>query len=667
MPMGKTGELTLRDIEKINQSLTLGPEYLIGERLAAIELSDSGDQELRLEDDEKLKFGTGTGSGNTVDFDVQMAFDGTQLEMLPRTDDLCAFNIGDGTTDMDFKVFMGATTSHVLFDNSAALVTFTKTRMIMGAQGTGVSTSSAALNAFEVHALTASAITADGTGLSCGVRCRYEIGAAQTNQVSLIAVEGRLRIKAAVADGAHAGVNGGIEADGAITFTGTGTTQMSGAHFYLELGSTCVFTGASGYVTGVTIDSSSHATQTDIANVTLAGLRIKKSSGKLAWVHGIYLDDAAATTGITIGTCTDGITITGATGYALDVQTSGQVRLGVQGTGIPTATATPFALEVHAETNGSAVLTAGNSGLSCGIRCRYEISKAQTNNISLVGVEGRLRVKAGIADGNHAGVMGTIEADASIAFTGTSTTSRSAGAFAIELGASCTLSAGFLCGITVDSSVNSNVDMSNVEFCGIRVKTSSSKEVWEHGLYLDASACATGITIGACSGNGISISGTFTGASSRSIKTDMTIANPTYGDGYSANEFQLNITGTAAGHISCGGMWVNINSGTHNDSNFICAQTNGVYQAAGTITGKVVIFGMRMAHQCTNNGSTYFYPWSIVSASGLNVTTALIHCSAAAINLGAISDGGSDDGVLVPLYQEGPGGNIGYVRIYSHS
>jgi len=34
----------------------------------------------------------------------------------PQTDDTGALNIGNGTTDMDFKVFLGSTTEFVNFD-----------------------------------------------------------------------------------------------------------------------------------------------------------------------------------------------------------------------------------------------------------------------------------------------------------------------------------------------------------------------------------------------------------------------------------------------------------------------------------------------------------------------------------------------------------------------
>ena len=60
---------------------------------------------LDVADSDSIKFG--------ADDDFTMAFDGTQLEVLPKTDDTGAFNVGDGTTDCDMKVFLGATTAYV--------------------------------------------------------------------------------------------------------------------------------------------------------------------------------------------------------------------------------------------------------------------------------------------------------------------------------------------------------------------------------------------------------------------------------------------------------------------------------------------------------------------------------------------------------------------------
>jgi hypothetical protein len=81
-----------------------GPEIGTGEEdMQIVENVD-----LIFGDNEQLKFGD--------DADVVMRWDGSVLEMLPATDNAGAFNIGDGTTDIDLKVFLGSTTEYVEFD-----------------------------------------------------------------------------------------------------------------------------------------------------------------------------------------------------------------------------------------------------------------------------------------------------------------------------------------------------------------------------------------------------------------------------------------------------------------------------------------------------------------------------------------------------------------------
>jgi len=124
----------------------------------------------------------------------------------------------------------------------------------------------------------------------------------------------------------------------------------------------------------------------------------------------------------------------------------------------------------------------------------------------------------------------------------------------LELGASCTLSAGFLCGVSIDSSVNGNVDMSNVEFCGVRIKTSASAEVWEHGLYIDADSVVNGITLADLTGHALNITGTW-----GSGITGGVIA---VGDYSNAIAF-----GTISEHLI--GQVINISAAVDDDSNII--------------------------------------------------------------------------------------------------
>lgn len=104
-PYSELGEI---EIDAINNLNGVFSQIKMGNRIAALKLGSSGQQLIMLDDNESITFGTGD--------DVTLAFDAANLELLPATDDLCAFNIGDGTTDMDFKVFLGSTSAYVLFD-----------------------------------------------------------------------------------------------------------------------------------------------------------------------------------------------------------------------------------------------------------------------------------------------------------------------------------------------------------------------------------------------------------------------------------------------------------------------------------------------------------------------------------------------------------------------
>lgn len=69
--------------------------------------------------------------------DAAFNWDGTNLQLLPVADDTGAFNIGDGTTDMDVKIFMNTSAKYVLFDQSLSAVTFVATTLTLGADTTG--------------------------------------------------------------------------------------------------------------------------------------------------------------------------------------------------------------------------------------------------------------------------------------------------------------------------------------------------------------------------------------------------------------------------------------------------------------------------------------------------------------------------------------------------
>jgi len=65
-------------------------------------------------DSDSLKFGDAE--------DVALSWDGTNLNILPVADDTGSIIFGDGTTDMDVKVILSATTKYALFDVGNALL-----------------------------------------------------------------------------------------------------------------------------------------------------------------------------------------------------------------------------------------------------------------------------------------------------------------------------------------------------------------------------------------------------------------------------------------------------------------------------------------------------------------------------------------------------------------
>jgi len=180
------------------------------------------------------------------------------------------------------------------------------------------------------------------------------------------------------------------------------------------------------------------------------------------------------------------------------VDVSSFFDMGTMDVGIPVTTADPFAMEVHTEP--LTTLTAGDTGLTAGIRSRYQVSVAQPNQISVSAVEARLRVKHALADGVHSAVSGVIEASGTDSdFTGTATTQRSAGFFALDFDADVTLANdGWLTGVTINSSVDGAVSMAATKFAGLRISTNSGKEAWEQGIVIDDSAAVIGVDIGTC-------------------------------------------------------------------------------------------------------------------------------------------------------------------------
>ncbi len=208
--------------------------------------------------------------------------------------------------------------------------------------------------------------------------------------------------------------------------------------------------------------------------------------------------------------------------------------------------------------------------------------------------------------------------------------------------------------------------------CGVKIAGRDDGTARVFGTALDISdpeatvaKWTKGISITTICTTGISLSYVGNGAASKAITTaGFTLNNGNLTDGVGAIEADLTLTGTVAGHVSALSSWINMVSVT-TGSNYICAQSNGLYSAVGgVLTNGVFIFGMRA--QCllqTNGGAggAKFYPFSVVNNT--NITTAIFKCNAGSSDLGTTAVSKTTEGKYVPLYEDDAG--VHYVLIYN--
>ncbi len=239
----------------------------------------------------------------------------------PTTTDTGALYIGDGTTDMDFKVFLGSTSNYVLFDVGSTQFKIggtgigfqmgTPTYSAAGcADGAGISLakgySASASNRFSALEIVADTGSTDiaGDTYEAAIHGKLNIGTAQTN-ASLISGLFSMDVadEADLSGGNYFALRGHLDFwDDCDT---SGTTHVGALSAYVENESTTTV-GSGTYLYGLDI----YQVGAPTVNGSNPAINIRANSTAANWQYGLY---GAADNGINLTCVNDGVRVTSTT------------------------------------------------------------------------------------------------------------------------------------------------------------------------------------------------------------------------------------------------------------------------------------------------------------------------------------------------------------------
>lgn len=139
--------------------------------------------------------------------------------------------------------------------------------------------------------------------------------------------------------------------------------------------------------------------------------------------------------------------------------------------------------------------------------------------------------------------------------------------------------------------------------------------------------------------------------------------NEDYGiNGY----FESHIKGTQAGHVYGGGFWINVDAGFVDLAGgyFICAQDNGIYEAAATtFSNAIYVYGMRAEFVTTSTPSAGFHIFS--TNTGNRALTSVFICADTGPSIGYVANATANSTKLGDIpFAKLSSGTVLYIRVY---
>jgi hypothetical protein len=411
-------------------------------------------EDIQLGDGNFLEFGDATGG------DVAIDWTGSILEVLPAVDDTGAINIGNGTKDIDLKVFLGTTGKYVDFNVGNANISVTGVPMLFGTQANVVGAlalATAQLGALRVFSDDGGVNIADSVR---GAQSRTLLTVAQSAG-TIRALQGQLRVVSGVnvATGIYTALQGYLELAGAHTSSAGAT--LSAIDASLECGAVVTATGE---VFGVHVECTGAGSLTGAG--TCAGIGIT-TGGTPVWPVGLFIAPLAVTTAISVGT-----------------------KANLAGSGVVIPSTDDFgAVRIFTDDNGANIADSVRA-----VQSRTLLTISQSAG-TVRALQGQLKALTGVNfdTGVYTPVQGYIE------LAGTHTVSA-AGILScfdasIEIGTALTATgyvAGFKAELTGSGTCAAGLD------CGFLVTNAAGAAVWTHGLYVEAAAADIGIKMPGC-------------------------------------------------------------------------------------------------------------------------------------------------------------------------
>ncbi len=368
---------------------------------------------------------------------------------------------------------------------------------------------------------------------------------------------------------------------------------------------------ANGSTPGITMDTATTngvsvtAATTTAIRVTAAattGLLLSSTASNGVSITGVCSTSAlsvssASAIGLSLSGAftTAAIDITGTAGRGIRIGTKGKVNDG----SLPITATLPFdtdpannyLLGVFSKIATTAVSATDDLG-SAWFRTRVNKAMATNAGYSLWGAKSQLRIYADTGTGTTisnwaaAGLMGVLEV------SGATTTFASgcvaaAGYFNCALATTTVISSGaVVAGVAINNNVTATGITTNASLYGLYIGQYTAGLLdFDCGIKIASGSCLTGVDV--------TISALPAGDTYSGIRSVVTAAAPNNSYGC-AGYFETNTTGTAPSNFVYGfGSWVNMVSGVAKAGGYLCAQDNGIYYVAGTLTSARVIFGLR--------------------------------------------------------------------------